>query len=517
MNIALIGLQTQGKSSIVNSLVGKRIAETGLCKTTENVTIYKLDNIKSDDGITITLIDFPGIMLPNFDSDYLKMISCSYKKENIHLVIWVTDINTAFLTNYELIEYNKLKKAIEEYKVNTGLGIQLIVIVNKMEYENINDKNETNSLIIDNNEIDSIIPEKTSHHDIYNNLTKIIKEDIICYNAHGRSYYNEKSSLNLKEFVSKYNPNNINIEFNIRKYYENINKINDEAILLYIQNELIKFEKKYNNKTFCDDGYYGAIRTDIYYKSDTKYNDNQTIWCCKCKNSAYVCNELCYKNINDGVQQYNAKYVLMDIKMNSIHYYGCEETYCRHGKKRNMCLINIGYLELCKNIQDKYDNVSGNEIKINIIILLVNSFNSIICHGIRLSNVPDNIKINIMNDHELLNFLMLTDNIYTLYQKLYIYTLMKKSVYNYEYNFGLNIQSIYSLEEFESGDFCNFNKKKGISIKYNKKIFSTKLLDRVKEIRCIAFNQELEKENDIDKMMLTQAYERYGLFWINDE
>ena len=45
--IAFIGLPSSGKSSIINSLIGKRILESGICRTTTEYNL--LDNIIDDD------------------------------------------------------------------------------------------------------------------------------------------------------------------------------------------------------------------------------------------------------------------------------------------------------------------------------------------------------------------------------------------------------------------------------------------------------------------------------------
>ena len=70
MKIAFIGLPSAGKSSIINSLIGKRLAKTGIAKTTEEPTLYN-DNIFSDDGISLELLDLPGVAdIEDVDEDF---------------------------------------------------------------------------------------------------------------------------------------------------------------------------------------------------------------------------------------------------------------------------------------------------------------------------------------------------------------------------------------------------------------------------------------------------------------
>lgn len=42
MNITLVGLPSAGKSSIINSLLGKRVAQSGVSRTTTKETLYEI-------------------------------------------------------------------------------------------------------------------------------------------------------------------------------------------------------------------------------------------------------------------------------------------------------------------------------------------------------------------------------------------------------------------------------------------------------------------------------------------
>lgn len=53
MNICLVGLPSAGKSSIINSLVGKRVLNTGITRTTIEQTLYK--DLVSDDHMVYNI------------------------------------------------------------------------------------------------------------------------------------------------------------------------------------------------------------------------------------------------------------------------------------------------------------------------------------------------------------------------------------------------------------------------------------------------------------------------------
>ena len=74
--IGLIGLVSTGKSTIINSLIGKRLLQSGVLQTTTHVSLighnkifdildehFYLEDVKlvSDDGYKFNIVDFIGI------------------------------------------------------------------------------------------------------------------------------------------------------------------------------------------------------------------------------------------------------------------------------------------------------------------------------------------------------------------------------------------------------------------------------------------------------------------------
>jgi GTPase Era involved in 16S rRNA processing len=111
--IAFIGLPSAGKSTLINSITGKRFLKSGVCRTTlkpahvigkQNIfnlpeEDYNMENLESDDNIEYTVIDLPGLAdsenksnETNFDKLTLEWI----KKADV--IFWVSDINICFIT-----------------------------------------------------------------------------------------------------------------------------------------------------------------------------------------------------------------------------------------------------------------------------------------------------------------------------------------------------------------------------------------------------------------------------------
>jgi len=237
--VAFVGLPSSGKSSVINSLVFKRLLETGVCRTTVESNLLK-EVLVDDENNNFRVIDLPGICDSEENDNKFNEITKEYVKD-ANLIIWVSDVNKAFITTHEVTEYNNLKKYLNDLTDETGQLYNLIIMLSKCNDQYPSQKVQKKR---ERKNKDGEIEESDEDSNISDLIKKVYekfpKEDIILFNAYGRSYHHPKTSAILKKFVGKKNNNNYNTKFIISKYtndWKNIQKENYYAF----------FKKKFDN------------------------------------------------------------------------------------------------------------------------------------------------------------------------------------------------------------------------------------------------------------------------------
>jgi hypothetical protein len=153
--VAFVGLPCAGKSTIINSLVGRRVLQSGVCRTTTVATIVGANDVGvdgvvgvvagvkrvtlqnalvSDDGVEFCAIDLPGIAdseNSGAESDFTELAlkwAC-----RCDVVVWVTDARTAFLTTHETSEFTNMRRALEKIADEDGKLVQFCILLAKYE------------------------------------------------------------------------------------------------------------------------------------------------------------------------------------------------------------------------------------------------------------------------------------------------------------------------------------------------------------------------------------------------
>ena len=156
LKLACAGLPSAGKSTMINALAGKRVLESGICRTTTEPCVVGSANtigspkwvptkLESDDGVEFCAVDLPGICDAEDATRSFDTVTREWAAK-CDVVVWVTDARSAFLTTHETSEYAALRAAIQEKADEDGTLYQFCIVIAKYDAGN----NTTNTVIIRN-------------------------------------------------------------------------------------------------------------------------------------------------------------------------------------------------------------------------------------------------------------------------------------------------------------------------------------------------------------------------------
>lgn len=256
IKICLTGLVSSGKTTMINSLTGKRLSETGITRTTkvpklygkkklfQNSDFYDIQ-LKSDDDYEYCILDLPGVN----DSEDKTGIFDEQTKAYIlsfDIILWVSDVHTSFSTKHEKEQFESITNILEQNSLETGTIYQYGIVLTKYDKST----NQVYDVILesdDENEcVDEIITdrEESNIDDKYKFVTESYPHiPIIKFNSHGRIIHG-KSSSNLKKLVQTLNtcPTNNNITFNLGIFvgkYEKVRTSVCEKSLKYFLQKIL--------------------------------------------------------------------------------------------------------------------------------------------------------------------------------------------------------------------------------------------------------------------------------------
>ncbi len=137
---------------MVNALAGKRVLESGICRTTTEVCLVGSRNavcapkgpegpkrvkwvstqLRSDDGVEFCALDLPGMCDAEDTGGSFDAVTHEWAAK-CDIVAWVTDARTALMTKHEVAELTRLMDAIREKADEDGTLYQFMIVLAKYD------------------------------------------------------------------------------------------------------------------------------------------------------------------------------------------------------------------------------------------------------------------------------------------------------------------------------------------------------------------------------------------------
>jgi hypothetical protein len=247
--VAFIGLPSSGKSSLINSLVGKRILQTGLARTTKHVQYigqelpfdganlyFHKERAISDDGFAFDIVDLPGLADAEEKTRDFDELSSEWVLR-CDIICWVSDIHTAFLTRHEQQEFDEFRKKLDQHSLESGMCHQLCIILSKYNQPwndgEVPGEDLSKVIAYQEGEIRGT-NEETSVVDCLRRVQVLCSDvHILKFNAFGRVLHGTHASEALRSTVQRLAPGsrNVNTEFTLRWAMDNYAQKRDSARL----------------------------------------------------------------------------------------------------------------------------------------------------------------------------------------------------------------------------------------------------------------------------------------------
>jgi GTPase len=182
--VSLIGRPNVGKSTLLNSLINKKIAITS---NKPQTTRHIIQGIYHDVDTQIVFVDTPGIHRPKHKLGKYLNQKAYYSIEDVDIILFIVDINEKLGPGDKFV--------IEKLKEQVKPVILILNKIDKLQKEEILPKIDQYKNLYN---FDEIVPLSALKNDNINRLLEVIKK----YLTDHIKYYNDEDITNVtKEFI----------------------------------------------------------------------------------------------------------------------------------------------------------------------------------------------------------------------------------------------------------------------------------------------------------------------------